>query len=134
LCNLYLMRLLLFIALTLSINKSCLAQKELSDDEVQYFYSLIKQMKEYKLIFQRADSFNHSDPANPPQTVKLQILKKESDEDPSDYIFWATMSREFSFINMGVENYFIRYNKYTKKIVSVDKSESIIEVRKLHSK
>jgi hypothetical protein len=92
LCNLYLMRLLLFIVFMLSINKSCLAQKELSYEEVQYFFSLIKKTINFKELQQKADSFN-SDPNNVPQVVKIEILKKSSGAERDDYLFDAVIYR-----------------------------------------
>jgi hypothetical protein len=92
------------------------AQKKLSDAEVQYFYKLIRESKEFKALRATKDSLNRNE-YNVPQALDILMLKKDRDAD--NKLFWAKVDR--TIMGMSLESYLYSYDQKKKEIVSVEK-------------
>jgi len=114
--------LLLIPVLLLCCSIFSIAQKELSDAETQYFFGLVRQTKEFKSIKARTDSINNSNKNNVPQELDLNILKKETDGSTDENIFTALLDR--TVLGMAIEQYYIKYDKRKKQIISIQKKET----------
>ncbi len=94
------------------------AQKQLSAEEVDFFYGLIKQTKEYKTVKHQVDSVNNAMSKDQmPQEISMNILKKESAAAADDFIFYANLERKLA-IGMLVDLYIFEYDKRKRQIVS----------------
>ncbi len=103
-----------FCSFILFFSMICVAQKQLSKEETQYFYQLIKQTKEYKISKAKVDSFNKAvGDKQVPQEISIEILKKKAqDAAQDDYIFWAGLQRRLAIENIAIENTFGRTTEF----------------------
>lgn len=98
---------------------TCMAQKQLSPEETQNFYKLVRQTKEFKTVKQQTDSVNKAqDKSKVPQEINLKILTKEPNTSDDDPFFDCTLDRSLA-IGILIERYVFRYDKNKKQIVSV---------------
>jgi len=107
--------------------KISVAQKQLSDKEIQFFYILIKQTKEYKIVKEQVDSVN-KDINQIPQEVDIGMLKEDTKADVDDVIFDAKLQRTLA-IGIPLDIYIFQYNKNKRQIVSI-KHDKRFEITK----
>lgn len=117
--SLFLLSAMLLFTATISF-----AQKQLSDAEVQEFFKLIKQTKEYKSMNSKTDSINKAK-GNNMQLLEIHIVKKPS-EQTEDYVFQAVKER--SVLGMSLESYAITYDKLKKQLTNIQKQQSHIQM------
>jgi hypothetical protein len=117
--SLFLLSAMLLFTATISF-----AQKQLSDAEVQEFFKLIKQTKEYKTLNAKTDSINKAK-GNNMQILEIHIVKKPS-EQTEDHVFQAVMER--SVLGMSLESYAITYDKLKKQLTNIQKQQSHIQM------
>ncbi len=110
------MKALIATLLLLSSSFACIAQKQLKEDEVQYFFRLIRQTKEFRVIKAEVDSIN-SNGNNIPQELEIVALKQDSQSD--NHIFWATVKR--TIMGMSLAACFYSYDQDKRKIVAIQK-------------
>lgn len=111
------MKFVWFIALFLGAEPSTAqVSKDLPQEEVTLFYSLIRQTKEFKLVKHQLDSVNEVNDPSMPQDIDMKIFKRAGDEQ--NYIAHAHLERRLA-IGMTLDRYTFEYDRRKKQIVGV---------------
>lgn len=105
---------------------SAIAQEQLSNEEVQSFYGLIRHTKEYKAVMRQVDSANNAAGTNEvPEEIKMEIIKK--DRNAAEFIFYAYLERRLA-IGLSLDRYDFQYDKRKKQIVSIEHRKSKYQI------
>ncbi len=124
------MKLKVFLQLSLIIlllSTHSFDQKQLSDSEIQNFFTLIKQTKEFKSLKIKTDSINATKkPDEVHEDIDVHLVKKMSGAPQDDYIYPAVIER--MLIGMVLERYNIDYDQQKKKLVAIKKEQVRLKI------
>ena len=117
------MRKLFFLVMLTSMVAVASAQvgKDLSEEEVKLFFSLITRSKEYKDLKHVLDSVNAPGDQSMPQELDMKIHKRAGDEE--NYVAHAYLERRLA-IGMTVDRYVYEYDRRKRQISSVTREKT----------